>query len=103
MEKTTTQRGFSLYEFDDSNGEGCTVQKSSSASEPKIWLGITDPNPIIKAQDAKRLEISTSVEWGWVGYPLPKGVEISTRIHLNQEQVAELIPILQKFVDTGEI
>lgn len=27
----------------------------------------------------------------------------NNRMHLNREQVAQLLPILQKFVDTGEI
>ncbi|EES51170.1 hypothetical protein NE172_01985 [Clostridium botulinum] len=40
---------------------------------------------------------------GWVAYPIPEDVLLSTRMHLTRGQVKELIPILQKFVDTGEI
>jgi hypothetical protein len=36
-------------------------------------------------------------------YPIPKEVLLSTRMHLNREQVKEIIPILQKFVDTGDL
>lgn len=28
---------------------------------------------------------------------------LSTRMHLNQEQVKQLLPILQHFADTGEL
>jgi hypothetical protein len=28
---------------------------------------------------------------------------VDSRMHLSREQVAELLPILQKFVDTGEL
>lgn len=35
----------------------------------------------------------------WIG----EDVLIKTSMHLNREQVAELLPYLQKFVKTGEI
>lgn len=31
------------------------------------------------------------------------GVTINIRMHLTQKQVKKIIPILQKFVETGEI
>jgi hypothetical protein len=40
---------------------------------------------------------------GWVDYDIPKDVLLTTRMYLDKEQVKKLIPILQKFVDTGEI
>ena len=40
---------------------------------------------------------------GWIPYPIPEEVLLCTRMHLSREQVAELMPVLQKFVDTGEI
>ena len=30
-------------------------------------------------------------------------LSVSSRMHLNREQVAKLLPILQKFVETGEL
>mgnify|MGYP006958843775 CR=1 FL=1 len=36
-------------------------------------------------------------------YEIPKEVLLTTRMHLTQKQVKDLIPILQKFVDTGEL
>jgi hypothetical protein len=58
------------------------------------------------ASDAIRLGISTPIHGettGWVPYWVPKEVQFTNRMHLTQAQVAELIPILQKFVETGEI
>lgn len=103
MEKAFTQRGFGTYQFKDSYGEECSLQKSSSAMEDKIWFGIDDPNPRIMVLNAFRMGLTTEKTAGWMKYEIPKEVLISTRMHLNQEQVAELIPILQKFVETGEI
>ncbi len=42
-------------------------------------------------------------EYGWEDVPLPKDVEIASRMHLSQEQVRELLPLLQHFAETGEI
>ena len=92
-----TSRNFDLIEFADRYDVGCSLQKSSLAFEDCIWLGIDNPNPIIMA--SKVMEGGT----GWVKYPIPDDVQISTRMHLTQDQVKTLIPILQKFADTGEI
>jgi len=40
---------------------------------------------------------------GWVKYPIPEDVQINTRMHLSREQVKAILPILIKFVATGEI
>jgi len=97
MKKKYTARGFALYEMVDMYGCGCSLQKSSLATEDAIWLGIDDADPKIMA--SKVMPNGT----GWVKYIIPEDVLLSTRMHLSREQVAELIPILQKFVDTGEI
>lgn len=94
---SNTVRGFSLIEFRDKYGAECSLQKSSAASEPCIWLGITDAKPQIMAS---KLDESLS---GWLPYPIPDEVHINTRMHLTIDQVKELIPYLQKFVETGEI
>ena len=36
-----------------------------------------------------------------VKFTLPESVTASARMHLNQKQVKKLLPILQKFADTG--
>ena len=103
MEATKTHRGFALNNFTDLYGAECSLQKSSLAFEDAIWLGVDNVTPKILHGDAKRLGIKTDATCGHVDYPLPKEVHLSTRMHLSREKVAELIPILQKFVDTGEI
>lgn len=97
MERKTTRRGFPLCEFRDLYGAKCSIQKSSLATDDAIWLGIDDADPQILA--SKVVEGGT----GWVKYPIPEDVLLTTRMHLNREQVFELLPILQRFVDTGEI
>jgi len=55
------------------------------------------------AKDAEKLGIETDETVGWIDYPLPPEVSIKTRMHLTQEQVRELLPVLQKFAETGKI
>ena len=93
MKGHVTQRGFGRFEFVDSYGAQCSIQESSS-DEPRIWLGINRP-------DVKRLTGVPGV--GWVDVELPEGAEVFGRMHLNREHVAELIPMLQHFVDTGRL
>lgn len=93
-----TSRGFDILEFTDRYGEKCSLQMSSLATESCVWLGIT--NPVIE-------------EEGWnptnpyMSRPLPKdkmtNLRVSGRMHLTQEQAANLIPHLQRFVDTGDL
>lgn len=104
MNKKTTERGFDIYVFKDSYGVECSLQKSSSAFEDKIWLGVNDVKPEIMVTDAKKLGIDTNGKTvGWMPHPIPNEVAFTNRMHLTQEQVEELIPILQRFVETGEI
>lgn len=101
--KTTTERGFGIVEFTDRYGEGCSLQKSSLATEDAIWLGITDVKPKIMASDAIRLGMDTGGQTtGWVEYPIPDEVLLSSRMHLTQDQVKLLLPYLEKFAQTGE-
>ena len=103
MEVHQTSRGFSLYEFTDRYGAQCSLQKSSIATEACIWFGVDDGEPRIMASQAAQHGVETMETTGWVDYPLPDEVLISTRMHLTQDQVRELLPILQLFVDTGEL
>lgn len=81
MNRKVTLRGFTRYDFTDLYGAECSIQKSSLATEDAIWFGVDEPPP--DTDHAK------SGCWG--------------RMHLTQDQVAELLPLLQKFVDTGEL
>lgn len=87
-----TQRGFARGEFKDRNGEKCSIQKSSIATEDCIWLGINDCKP----------QVCVPGE-GWKPVPFPHDTLFTTRMHLNKKQVAALIPLLQRFVETGDV
>ena len=92
-----TQRGFLRCEFTDRYGAKCSIQKSSLADDDAIWFGVDNPDPKILA--SKVMEGGT----GWVKYPIPDDVLITTRMHLTQAQVAELLPLLIYFVEHGEL
>lgn len=102
MKARKTNRGFDIIESQDKGGHSFSIQKSSS-DDNAIWIGIDNPKPQCMAMQAKSLGVDTNETTGWVDYPIPKAVLLITRMHLSQEQVRELLPVLQKFVDTGEI
>jgi hypothetical protein len=97
MKITQTGRGFPFVAFVDRYNKECSLQISSLADDRCVWLGIEHAEPKIMAS------VLRDGLTGWVDYPIPEDVHINTRMHLTQEQVAELIPHLQQFVDTGEI
>lgn len=75
----TTQRGFLRGEFVDRYGEKCSIQESSIADEFCIWLGCEHET---KARD---------------------GEPVGARMHLTQELARDLILLLQRFANTGEL
>ncbi len=91
MEARKTDRGFPLFEFRDTYNNPCSLQLSSTL-EPCIWFGIQDPN-------LKRIVPG----YGWVPFEVPNDVTVHARMHLNVEMVKQLLPILQKFVETDDI
>ena len=103
MKKKQTERGFDIIEFKDRYGLLCSLQKSSLATEDAIWFGVTDVEPKIMAVDAVKLGMKPDQEVGWVPYPIPEEVLLSSRMHLTQEQVKKLLPHLIKFAETGNI
>lgn len=102
MKWTRTSRGFLIGLFTDAFGAQCSLQKSSATS-PLVWLGVNVAHPKILAVDAAANGVATRETRGWVDYPLPVAVEIPTRMHLSRDQVAALLPALQRFVETGEL
>lgn len=98
-----TQRGFAYIEFFDHYDNKCSLQKSSIASQDAIWLGVDDANPQVMARDAATLGVKTNETTGWVPYPLPAAVSLTTRMHLTQDQVRELLPTLIHFAETGDV
>lgn len=103
MKNYKTERGFNITEFEDSYGFKCSLQMSSSGIEDKIWLGINDADPKIMVSKAKEHGLEPIEGTGWIRYPIPTDVLLNTRMHLNREQVAELLPYLIRFVETGNI
>lgn len=94
MEIKETERGFSYSEFSDSYGAKCSIQKSSSAMDDYIWFGIDKPEITIFENENMGKYIKTA---------MPKTFMVNARMHLNREQVKELLPILEHFVNTGEL
>lgn len=93
MKVTQTERGFDRADFVDCNGHECSIQKSSAAEQDLLWLGVNEPNPMQFPGNGT----------GWHPYPLPENVQCTTRMHLTQDNAAELWPLLKKFSETGEI
>ena len=100
---STTGRGFALLEFSDLYGARCNVQLSSLVEPEAIWLGVESAEPQIMASQAAAFGVDTRETDGWVPYPIPDQVMLTTRMHLSRQQVAALIPILQRFAATGEV
>lgn len=94
MNLERNQRGFENGKFKDSYNNECSIQKSSAAMDDFIWLGIDKPKLTVFENENMGKYIETVLPKTWMVY---------SRMHLSREQVAELLPILQKFVDTGEL
>lgn len=94
MKLEKNKRGFENSKFTDLYGEKCSIQKSSLATDDAIWLGINKP----------KLTVFENEQMGkYLVTEMPKNFLVNSRMHLSREQVAELLPILQKFVETGEL
>jgi len=103
MEFGTTGRGFAVLRFADCHGAACSLQKSSLASEDAVWFGPDDAEPRVLASQAAELGVQTTDRVGWVPYPVPDAVIMTTRMHLTRGQVAALLPYLQRFAETGDV
>ena len=95
MQLELTNRGFLRGEFADEYGHSCSIQESSIVSPACIWLGVNDAEPKIMASETP--EGGT----GWVPFNVPQNVLLHTRMHLNQEQVREILPLLTHFAEYG--
>jgi hypothetical protein len=78
MKLDVTNRGFARSDFEDLYGSKCSIQESSLATDDAIWLGVHEGS---KDYEDKK----------------------SVRMHLNREQVASLLPLLNRFVKTGRL
>lgn len=98
-----TDSGLKALCMRDRNGAECGVQASSSAFEECLWVGITDPQPMVKAEDAASAGVATTEVDGWVKYPLPAAVKVTTRMHLTRAQAGELAHVLREFSESGRV
>jgi hypothetical protein len=101
-ELTHTGRGFAHIAFEDAYGLPCSIQESSSF-EPHLWVGVDDAKPKVLHGDARRLGVPCTATCGWVPYPIPDEVLLSTRMHLSIAQVTGLITHLQHWLDTQQL
>lgn len=93
MKLEQTNRGFDILKFNDSYNVECSLQKSSSALEDKIWFGCNSPN----------IKVFNKEKGLFESFQTDEDLLVTTRMHLTREQVKELLPYLQKFVETGEL
>lgn len=109
MKIENNSRGFNIIKFTDNNGESCSLQKSSSALEDKIWLGIDNAKikefyPMPRDTNESWFDLSESyVEERLKHRPQNEIHFKNQRMHLTRKQVKELLPYLQTFVKTGEL
>ena len=106
-------RGWPRIEFEDHYGKKCSLQLSSivldyedSFERPgtsAVWLGISGAEAMVMARDAASVGINPMTDVGWVPYPIPKEVQVTTRMHLNREQVAGLRDRLTEWLETGQL
>ncbi len=85
MKTKKTLRGFGFIGFKDFYNQECSIQESSIVEPDCIWLGVDNTGPELKGPGGKF------------------NCNVNSRMHLSREQVFNLIPILQKFVDKGEL
>lgn len=108
-----TQRGFDRVEFTDAYGEPCSVQQSSAATvegddtngQGFLWIGINDAKPqILKTKaEAMGLPLPPGEVSGWMPYPVPDDVLMTTRMHLDEHQVRALVARLNRWLETGSL
>jgi hypothetical protein len=113
MELKKTHRGFEYIEFRDGNGDLCTIQQSSAIDNTEqgydspgssyLWVGLESADHKVMASKAESLGVATTETTGWVPFPIPDDVSLNTRMHLHRDQIAELIPVLQRWLDTGSL
>jgi hypothetical protein len=98
LTETKTGRGFTQVKFKDRYGVACSIQKSSLATEGAIWIGADDLG-------LKRFPGDCT---GWHDVDLSEifpGQDIvaNTSMHLTQDQVRAILPVLSNFVETGDV
>ena len=115
-ELETTGRGFEIVKLIDAYGIECSVQQSSACADTEdaydrpgssyLWVGVDDPEPKVMRSQASEvgLKVPAGEEVsGWMPYPIPEQVLLSTRMHLSKDQVFGLVQRLQAWLETGSL
>lgn len=110
---TKTERGFEVIKFKDAYENECSLQQSSAIGDTDeafenpgssfVWLGVNDGKPQILKSKAQEngIPLPPGEVSGWMPYPIPSDVSITTRMHLSREQVEGLVERLQRWLETG--
>lgn len=101
FKRKKTGRGFDVLEFQDFYDAECSVQESSLADKQCVWVGVNDAKPQILASRAASYGVTTTETTGWIPYPIPEGVLLTTRMHLTRGQARKLASVLDYFADYG--
>lgn len=81
--KDSSPRGLGCVTFLDKYHQVCTIQDSSLATEAAIWLGVSNTGISLKGPSGQPNE------------------DVNSRMHLTQEMVKQLLPILTEFAKKG--
>ena len=110
-EPSKTSHGFQKQVFTDTKDRKCSVQASSLFDDSErgmnnpgssfLLIGIEDAEPMFLASKAGKVGVDTDETVGWIPFPVPRDVMMTTRMHLNREQVKDLICTLSTWLATG--
>lgn len=111
-----TPRGFEIVKLTDAYGVECSVQQSSACADTDdaynrpgssyLWVGVDNPEPKVMRSQASSVGLCVPAGEeisGWMPYPIPPQVSLSTRMHLNKDQVVGLVQRLQAWLETGSL
>ena len=111
-----THRGFEIVKLTDAYFVECSIQQSSAIGDLEddirnpgssfLWIGVDDPEPKVMKSQASSVGLCVPAGEevsGWMPYPIPPQVSLSTRMHLERDQVAGLVKRLQAWLDTGSL
>ena len=110
IKKDFTARGFVIGEFEDLYGVKCSIQESSLAEKPALWLGVHKPEIKVMSVDTKNLpppkivpDEGSGEDYGWSSYILPEKVSAFSRMHIDIDMAKELVKTLNYFIKNGRL
>lgn len=105
-----TSRAFRLGLFRDRNGEECSIQESSLATERCLWLGMDHADICVMSSKSHNLpppklvlKDGSTENTGWKKYVLPENVYDFCRMELTQEMAMALSALLLHFAEHGTL